>query len=98
MTKAKRRPVYAAPKRGPGRRPGARNRLSKAQVEAAMAAGDLMPLDYMLAIMRDEMMPMPVRFEAAKAAAPFCHSKLANIQHSAAIGNSHEDFVKATSC
>ena len=81
--------------RRPGRPPGSRNKISKAQIQAALENGDLMPLDYMLALMRDEDLPMPIRFEAAKAAAPFCHSKLASIQHTGALTFSHEEALKA---
>jgi hypothetical protein len=88
--------VDAAPNRGPGRPRGARNKISKAQIAAALASGEQMPLDYMLCIMRNEKLPMPIRFEAAKAAAPFCHSKLAAIQHEG-TASPHEDFVKALS-
>jgi hypothetical protein len=34
------------------------------------------PLDFMLAVMRDEMQPMWRRIEAAKAAAPYRHIKI----------------------
>lgn len=44
---------------------------------------DLMPLDYILSIMRDSKKKWPVRFQAAIAAAPYLHHRLAQI--SAAI-------------
>ena len=40
-----------------------------------------MPLDFMLAIMRDETQPLDRRFEAAKAASSYCHPKLSAIEH-----------------
>lgn len=40
-----------------------------------------MPLDYMLEILRNEEMPTDSRFEAAKAAAPYVHAKLASVEH-----------------
>lgn len=38
-----------------------------------------MPLDYMLTLLRDETLSRDDRFEAAKAAAPYLHAKLANV-------------------
>jgi predicted DNA-binding protein (UPF0251 family) len=38
-----------------------------------------LPLDYMLAIMRDESQPVNRRIAAAKAAAPYCHPRLSPV-------------------
>ena len=38
------------------------------------------PLDVMLSVMRNPALPLRLRFDAAKKAAPFCHPKLAPIQ------------------
>jgi len=38
-----------------------------------------MPLDFLLRLMRDPREPKSKRLEAAKAAAPFCHSKLSAV-------------------
>jgi hypothetical protein len=40
-----------------------------------------MPLDVMLSIMRDENQSVALRIEMAKEAAPYCHPKLAAIEH-----------------
>lgn len=40
-----------------------------------------MPLDYMLQLLRDEGSEAAARFEAAKAAAPYVHAKLASVEH-----------------
>ena len=48
-------------------------------IEAAQSGGEL-PLDYMLAVMRDPKAPARRRDEMAKAAAPYLHSKLASIE------------------
>jgi hypothetical protein len=42
---------------------------------------ELTPLDHMLAIMRDPKMDMALRFDAAKAAAPYIHPRLNAIEH-----------------
>jgi hypothetical protein len=44
------------------------------------------PLDMLLRIMRCEEVPLERRLQAAIAAAPFCHHKLAAIQHSGPAG------------
>ena len=63
-----------------GRKHGTPNRASTAR-QAEVAASGITPLDYMLKVLRDENADPRQRFEAAKAAAPYVHPKLANIQH-----------------
>lgn len=67
-----------------GRVKGTPNKVT-AEREAEIAASGLTPLDFMLATLRDETKDYDARFEAAKAAAPYCHAKLANVavEHSA---------------
>jgi len=40
----------------------------------------MMPLDYMLFVMRDESREDNVRLDAAKAAAPYCHARLSSTE------------------
>jgi hypothetical protein len=54
-----------------------------------------MPLDFLLAIMRDECQPLSIRINAAITLLPYCHAKLASVKQSATVGRSHEDWVKA---
>ncbi len=63
---------------GAGRPKGRRNRRTEAQI-AAIEAGGITPLAYLLAVMRDESQDPVARLDAAKAAAPYVHSKLAAI-------------------
>lgn len=49
------------------------------------AEGGLMPLDYMLSVLRDVDRPDDERMDAAKAAAPYLHAKLAAIEHSGGL-------------
>ena len=58
-----------------GRVKGTPNKLT-AHKERAIAASGLTPLDYMLSILRDELLPSDARMDAAKAAAPYSHAKL----------------------
>jgi len=82
------------PKTG-GRKKGTPNKKTS-EVVKAVKAGGVTPLDYMLDVMRK---PIPseaepavkvamigLRFEAAKAAAPYVHPKLAAIEHTGKDG------------
>lgn len=66
---------------GAGRKAGSITTRTREIAEAALGEG-LSPLAYMLSILRDEKKPEAMRFEAAKAAAPFVHAKLAAIDAS----------------
>lgn len=72
-------------RKGAGRKPGAATQLNKAAREKVLASGTN-PLDFMLAIMRGEDIPRADRFEAAKAAAPYVHARLAAVEHSGQNG------------
>jgi hypothetical protein len=63
-----------------GRQAGTPNKVTAAARAAAEASG-VMPLDYLLSIMRDESRDLAVRLEAAKAAAPYVHPRLAAVTH-----------------
>lgn len=68
-----------------GRAKGTPNKATAAQREAIAASG-LTPLDFMLGVMRDERNALDVRMDAAKSAAPYCHSKLSAVQFRDADG------------
>ena len=94
--------VAKGSKRGskPGERRGGRQKgtpnKKNAEKIAALEAGGVMPLDYMLDLLRqpvqidadvrDRIAMQAMRFEAAKAAAPYCHPKLSNIEHTGKDG------------
>ena len=65
-----------------GRRKGTRNRKTVAQFEAISASGEVLPLAYLLKIMRDETEDPDRRMFCAKAAAPYCHPKLSAVAYS----------------
>ncbi len=78
---------------GAGRKPGSKNQRSREIADRAMAEG-ITPLEYLLALMRapaDHEDPKvqvareAMRFEAAKAAAPYCHPRLQAIERSGSI-------------
>lgn len=74
-----------------GRKKGSRNKApSKAAIVAqaigVAAADGIMPLDYMLGVVRDAKADPGRRDDMAKAAAPYCHAKLASIEHTGKDG------------
>ena len=62
-----------------GRKKGSRNKKTAVQVAEIEATGET-PLQYMLRIMRDERADDALRSDMAKAAAPYVHPKLSNIE------------------
>src|SRR5690242_6639336 len=63
-------------RKGAGRKPGSRNKASMKQAvsKQAIEAG-ILPVDLMLSVMRDEDLPMNIRLQAAREAAPYVHAK-----------------------
>ena len=68
-----------------GRKPGAINKATAKARQMAEETGE-MPLAFMLARMRDPEAPMEDRMDAAKAAAPYVHSKLSSVDHQSSDG------------
>jgi hypothetical protein len=62
-----------------GRKKGAPNKATAAKA-VAIAASGLAPLDYLLSLLRNESLDHNIRLDAAKAAAPYVHAKLAPIE------------------
>lgn len=77
---------------GAGRKPGASTKLNEETRQKALTGG-ISPLDYMLGILRDETRDVDARFEAAKAAAPYVHARLAAVEHSGDMTLRHEDAL-----
>jgi hypothetical protein len=83
----------AAPgERRGGRTKGTPNKATAAKA-AAIAASGLTPLDYLLNIMRNENASQADRMEAAKAAAPYVHPRLAAVELSGGIAMTHEEWL-----
>lgn len=83
-------------RQGAGRKAGSATKKTRAIADRAMEEG-ISPLEFMLQIMRTEASDsieddrvrqsiMEMRFEAAKAAAPYVHPRLAAIEHSGPNG------------
>jgi len=60
---------------GAGRKPGSKDRYNREEIEKARAEG-IMPLDYLLEVVRDKKAKKRDRMDAAKAAAPYCHKRM----------------------
>lgn len=73
---------------GAGRKPGAPNKKTAELLETARSEG-IMPLDYLLSIMRNSEQKEDVRMDAAKAAAPYLHPKLSSVEMNAKV-TTHE--------
>jgi hypothetical protein len=71
------------PKTG-GRQTGVANRRTREIADAAIKQG-LTPLEYMLAVLRDETVDPERRDEMAKAAAPYLHPRLASVEAKVAV-------------
>jgi hypothetical protein len=78
---------------GAGRKKGSVGKLHDA-ARAQAAAQGITPLAYLLSLLRDEKQPQEIRTDAAKAAAPYLHAKLANID--ANLNLSGEITVRAS--
>jgi hypothetical protein len=74
---------------GAGRKPGSVSKLDGEPRRKAMEGG-MMPLDYLLGIMRDEDQDARWRLDAAKVAAPYCHARLSSTELSGPNGSSVE--------
>ena len=76
-------------RKGAGRKPGSLNKRTRDIADKAIAEG-ISPLEYMLQVMRSEapesedarvlVAHQAMRFEAAKAAAPYVHPRLAAVE------------------
>lgn len=70
---------------GSGRKPGAATKKTREAAELILAAG-ITPLGYFQGLLEGTMAFDEVKFEAAKAAAPYVHARLAAVEHSGSVG------------
>jgi hypothetical protein len=80
------------PREGAGRPAGIANKASIAR-QAEVAASGITPLDYLLQIMRDETAERDERRDAAKAAAPYVHPRLAAVEHTGKDGGALQVLI-----
>lgn len=84
--------AHGGARAGAGRKPGNSTRMNEEARQQALVGG-ISPLDFMLKILRDENQAADARFEAAKAAAPYVHARLAAVEHSGDMTLRHEDAL-----
>lgn len=77
---------------GAGRKKGSKDKQTEER-EKAIAKSGLTPLDYMLSVLRNKAADKALRMEAAKAAAPYCHPRLAQVDHGGSIELTHEEML-----
>lgn len=75
-----------------GRKPGSPNKATQRRQEEIAASG-VTPLEFMLQRMRDPSVDAAQQFEAAKAAAPYVHPRLAAVEHSGDMTVRHEEIL-----
>lgn len=78
---------------GAGRPKGAQNKRTIEQVEAVKATG-MTPLEYLTSVYQDESADEAKRIDAAKAAAPYIHPKLTNIEAKIDASLSYEERLR----
>ena len=73
-----------------GRKPGSHNKSTLIEIEAARAAAEMnmLPVDYMLSVMRDETAEPQRRDAMAIACAPYCHARIAVVDAKVAVEHS----------
>ena len=74
-----------APKRKRAVPKGSFSKASKAQIERVTSEGGLSPLEYLASIYQNAAEDQKLRIEAAKAAAPYVHARLASTEVKAAL-------------
>jgi hypothetical protein len=77
------------PKTG-GRQKGAANKRTREIADAAVKEG-VTPLEYMLAVLRDETVGPERRDEMAKASAPYIHPRLASVEATVDVSDDFAD-------
>jgi hypothetical protein len=71
---------------GAGPKKGAKYHFTQEAIRKAASAPDaIMPLEFMLAVIRNEDEDFDRRMDAAKAAAPYIHAKLAQMEHKGSV-------------
>jgi len=79
-----------------GRPKGSSNKASASQIAKVTADGKLSPLEYLASIYQNPNEEKKDRIEAAKAAAPYIHSRLSTTEVKAAVTElSHEEWLKS---
>ena len=82
------------PRPNSGRPKGSHKKASVAQVEAVVQQAGMTPLEYLTSIFADPNQDEKLRIDAAKAAAPYVHAKLSNVEMNSNVTvRSHEEMI-----
>lgn len=84
--------AHGGKRSGAGRKVGALTTKTREIAEGALKEG-VTPLEFMLGVLRNEMLDQATRMDAAKAAAPYMHARLAATELSGNLNISHEDIL-----
>lgn len=80
-------------RQGAGRPKGMPNKKTEAVIQAIQETG-MTPLEYLTSIYQSEAVDEKSRIEAAKAAAPYVHAKLSNVEMNSNVTiRSHEEMI-----
>ena len=79
---------------GAGRPKGSTNKASR-ELQEQFASPGVMPLEFLIGIMRDPAEDQAKRIDAAKAAAPYVHARLAAVEHSGGMTLTHEAWLES---
>ena len=79
---------------GAGRPKGSANKATRA-LQDELASTGVMPLEFLIGIMRDVSAEQGTRIDAAKAAAPYVHARLAAVEHSGEMTLNHETWLES---
>lgn len=79
---------------GAGRKKGQVVKFDEAARKKAAETG-ILPLEFMLNVMRDEEQDFSTRFDAAKAAAPYVHARLASVDQTVTHKNDASEYNRA---
>lgn len=79
--------AHGGARSGAGRKPGQSTAMNEEARKAALSNG-ISPLEFLLSVMRDAQADESKRIDAAKAAAPYVHARLSNVDMNATVDGS----------
>ena len=83
--------MHGGKRPGAGRKPSVKNKMLEYAMQ--IASEGISPLDYMLEVLRNPKNSQAMRLDAAKAAAPYVHPRLAQIEHRPGDGGAGTQIV-----
>ncbi len=84
---------HGGKREGSGRKPAHGQELSAGFQRYIKKKYDETPLDFLMSLVADPKTDLPVRVDAAKAALPYCHPRLAHIHMTGRVEHTHESWL-----